>query len=124
MVLFRFLHGDNLPRGISVQSDLIIKLLNGNERYGILNQEFDPASAHIDFFCTTNQRSEILALGEICYIKFLGKPDLADSFNEDEFFEDVTTLTGDRFHLRLKKSGKRVSRDSTVIRLKLTVTSS
>ena len=92
-----------------MQSDLIIKLLNGNERYGILNQEFDPASDHIDFFCTTNQRSEIHALGEICYIKFLGKPDLADSFNEDEFFEDVTTLTGDRFHLRLKKSGKRVS---------------
>jgi len=92
-----------------VQSDLIIKLLNGSERYGLLNQEFNPSSDHIDFFCTTKQRSDILALSEICYIKFLGKPDLADSFNEDEFFEDVTTLTGDRFHLRLKKSGKRVS---------------
>ncbi len=92
-----------------MQSDLIIKLLNGSERYGILNQEFDPASDHIDFFCTTNQRSEVLALSDICYIKFLGKPDLADSFNEDEFFEDVTTFTGDKFHLRLKKSGKRVS---------------
>ncbi len=89
-------------------SDLIIKLLNGSERYGSLNQEFDPTSGRIDFFCSAEQRSEILALNQICFIKFLGKPDLADSFSEDEFFEDVTTLTGDRFHLRLKKSGKRV----------------
>jgi len=92
-----------------VQSELIIKLLDGGERYGTLNQEFDPTSGNIDFFCTAAQRSEILALDQICFIKFLGKPDLADSFSEDEFFEDVTTITGNRFHLRLKKSGKRVA---------------
>jgi type II secretory ATPase GspE/PulE/Tfp pilus assembly ATPase PilB-like protein len=92
-----------------VQSELIIKLLDGSERFGILNQEFDPTSGHVDFFCTAEQRSNILALSEICFIKFLGKPDLADSFSEDEFFEDVTTYTGERFHLRLKKSGKRVA---------------
>ena len=109
MKLFCFLISDNLPGGISVQSDLIIKLLNGSERYGVLNHEFDPAEGNVDFFCTTEQRSTVLSLSEICFIKLLGKPDLADSFNEDEFFEDVTTLTGDRFHLRLKKSGKRVA---------------
>jgi len=92
-----------------VQSELIIKLLDGNDRFGILNQEFDPTSGRIDFFCTTEQRSNILNLTEICFIKFLGKPDLADSFSEDEFFEDVITYTGDKFHLRLKKSGKRVA---------------
>ena len=92
-----------------MQSELIIKLLDGSDRYGILNQEFDPVSGHIDFFCTAEQRSNKLDLSEICFIKFLGKPDLGDSFSEDEFFEDVTTLTGDRFHLRLKKSGKRVA---------------
>jgi len=92
-----------------VQSELVIKLLNGDERYGILNQEFEPTSGRVDFFCAAAQRSELLDLGEICFIKFLGKPDLADSFSEDEFFEDVTTLSGDRFHLRLKKSGKRVA---------------
>ncbi|MCK4509027.1 MAG: Flp pilus assembly complex ATPase component TadA, partial [Desulfuromonadales bacterium] len=91
-----------------MQSELIIKLLNGGERYGLMNQEFDPSSGHIDFFCTAEQRSEIFDLKEACFIKFLGKPDLADSFSEDEFFEDVTTLTGDRFHLRLKKGGKRI----------------
>ena len=89
-------------------SNLIIKLRNGSERYGSLNQEFDPTSGHIDFFCSAEQCSEIIALNQICFIKFLGKPDLAESFSEDEFFEDVTTLSGDRFHLRLKKSGKRV----------------
>jgi type II secretory ATPase GspE/PulE/Tfp pilus assembly ATPase PilB-like protein len=91
-----------------VPSNLIIKLRNGSERYGSLNQEFDPTSGHIDFFCSAEQCSEIIALNQICFIKFLGKPDLAESFSEDEFFEDVTTLSGDRFHLRLKKSGKRV----------------
>ena len=91
-----------------MQSELTIKLLNGGERYGALNQEFDPASGHIDFFCLDKQHNELLDLSEICFIKFLGKPDLADSFSEDEFFEDVTASSGDKFHLRLKKSGKRV----------------
>ena len=91
-----------------MQSEFIIKLLNGGERYGTLNKEFDPTFGCIDFFCTAAQHNEILDLSEICFIKFLGKPDLADSFNEDEFFEEVTTASGDRFHLRLKKSGKRV----------------
>ncbi|NIP49091.1 MAG: hypothetical protein GWN55_13085, partial [Phycisphaerae bacterium] len=91
-----------------MHSELIIRLLGGEERIGILNQEFDPSSEQVDFFCTQEQRSTILPLSDICYIKFLGKPDLADSFSEDEFFEDITTSTGERFHLRLKKSGKRI----------------
>ena len=90
-----------------MQSELIIKLLDGSDRYGVLNQEFDPVSGYIDFFCTAEQRSNKLDLSGICFIKRFGKPDLGDSFSEDEFFEDVTTLTGDRFHLHLKKSGKR-----------------
>jgi hypothetical protein len=93
--------------GIPVQSKLIIKLLDGRDRYGILNQEFDPVSGYIDFFCIAEQRGNKLDLSEICFIKFFDKPELGDSFSEDEFFQDVTTLTGDRFHLRLKKSGKR-----------------
>ena len=91
-----------------MQSELIVKLLNGGERFGILNQEFNPSSEQVDFFCTAEHRSTVLPLSEICYIKFLGKPDFADSFSEDEFFEDITTRTGERFHLRLKKSGKRI----------------
>jgi type II secretory ATPase GspE/PulE/Tfp pilus assembly ATPase PilB-like protein len=91
-----------------VQSDLIIKLLNGSERFGVLNLEFNPASEKINFFCGDEQKSTILDLKDICYIKFLGKPDLADSFSEDEFFEDVTTATGEHFHLCLKKHGKRI----------------
>ena len=103
------INSDSFPAGIYVQSELIIKLLDGSDRYGILNQEFDPVSGYVDFFCTAEQRSNTLELGEICYLKFLGKPDLADFFSEDEFFEDVTTLTGERFHLRLKKNGKLVA---------------
>lgn len=92
-----------------MHSELTIKLLNGSERYGILNQKFNPPSGHVDFFCKTSQRSDLLSLDEICFIKFPGKPDLADPVSEDAFYEDITTLTGDRFHVRLKKSGKRLS---------------
>ncbi len=106
--MFYPVHADNFPGGISVQSELNIKLLNGGERYGALNQEFDPTSGRIDFFCLDQQHNELLDLSEICFIKFLGKPDLADSFSEDEFFEDITAANGEKFHLRLRKSGKRV----------------
>ena len=106
-----------------MQSDLIIILLDGSDRYGILNQEFDPVSGYIDFFCTTEQRSNKLDLSEICFIKFLGKPDLGDSFREDEFFEDVTTLTGDRFTLRLKRPENALHRVSMAFHLRSTVTS-
>lgn len=92
-----------------MQSELIIKLLNGDERRGILNQKFDPTSGCIDFFCTTKQHNDILALSEICFIKLLGKPDLVDTHCENTFFEDVTTFVGEQFHLRLKKSGKRLA---------------
>jgi len=86
----------------------MIKLLDGRERRGTLTREFEPAEDSIELFQNDDESSEKLFLNDLCYIKFLGKPDLADSFSEDEFFEDVTTLTGERFHLRLKKSGKRI----------------
>ncbi len=92
-----------------MQSELIIKLLDGSDSYGTLNKEFEPTTGQIDFFCSAEQKNSLFNLEDICFIKFLGKPDLADSFSEDEFFEDVTTYTGERFHLRLKKSGKRVA---------------
>jgi len=91
-----------------VQSELIIKLLNGSEHHGILSQEFDPVSGQITFFCHAEKRSNTLELNEICFIKFLGRPELDESADDGEFFEDVATRTGQCFHLRLKKSGKRV----------------
>ena len=92
-----------------MQSELIIKLLNGEERYGTLSHEFDPTSGRVEFFSTAGQHEEDLDLSEVCFIKFLGKPDLTGSFSENEFFENITTFTEDRFRLRLKKSGKRLS---------------
>ena len=89
-----------------MQSELIIKLLNGSERYGILSREFDPVSGQIDFYCTAEQSSNIIELQDIYFIKFFGKPDPADKFSEGEFFKEITTHSGERFHLRMKKSGK------------------
>lgn len=89
-------------------SELMIKLLDGRERRGTLAREFEPAEDNLELLQNDEGFPEKLFLNDICYIKFLGKPDWADSFSEDEFFEDVTTLTGERFHLRLKKSGKRI----------------
>ncbi len=93
-----------------VQSDMIIKLLNGNERHGILQQEFDPTSGHIDFFCKTEQRHGLIPLDDICFIKFLGTPNPPDPSLEESIVQNITTLTGDRFHVRLGKDCRDSSR--------------
>lgn len=95
-------------KGEFVSSELVIKLLDGRERRGTLNREFEPSDERIELFYGDEERPESLFMYDICYLKFIGKPDWTDSFSEDEFFEDVTTLTGECFHLRLKKSGKRL----------------
>ena len=89
-----------------MQSEMIIKLLNGRERHGTLKQEFDPASGHVDFFSETEQCNDIIPLDEICFIKFLGKPDLQDPAPKESISQYVTTLTGDRFHVRFGKNPK------------------
>jgi type II secretory ATPase GspE/PulE/Tfp pilus assembly ATPase PilB-like protein len=91
-----------------VESELTIKLLSGEERSGTLSGEFEPTSGRLEFYCPLEQSYVSLDLDEICYIKFLGIPDLTDSFNEEEFFEEITPRSGENFQLRLIKCGKRI----------------
>ncbi len=85
-------------------SEIIIKLSNGNERHGTLTQEFEPASGQIEFFSKTDQSNTLISLDEICFIKFLGKPDLQDPSLKESTANYVTTLTGEQFHVRLRKN--------------------
>ena len=84
-------------------TELLVKLISGAEQTGAIIEGFNPAADRLELFRADRDGPSILALSEICYIKFLGQPDWADHFSEDEFFENVTTVTGEEFHLRLKK---------------------
>jgi type II secretory ATPase GspE/PulE/Tfp pilus assembly ATPase PilB-like protein len=87
-----------------VQTNVVIKLLSGAERRGLLTRALDPGHDHVELYRDDESAPESHHMDEIAFIKVLGKPNLADAFGEDEFFEDVTTVTGDRFHLRLKRN--------------------
>ncbi len=85
-------------------TQLYIKLLNGTESYGFLRGEFDPQQKTIDLYNAQGAKDRRLALADICYIKFLGDANLAEPFQDDKFFVDIITITGEQFHVRLKKS--------------------
>ena len=91
-------------RGTAVQINVVIKLLSGAERRGVLGRAFNPEHDYVELCRDEESTPERHPLAEIVFIRFLGKPSLADAFGEDEFFEDVTTVTGDHFHLRLKRN--------------------
>ena len=93
----------NIGRGGIVQTNVVVKLLNGAEKRGLLARDLSPDSDLVELYRDDDSPPVSHRLDEIVFIKVLGKPNLADAFDEDEFFEDVTTVTGDRFHLRLKR---------------------
>ena len=86
-----------------MQTNVVVKLLSGAEKRGLLARDFDPDSDLVELYRDDDSPPVSHRFDEIVFIKVLGKPNLADAFGEDEFFEDVTTVTGDRFHLRLKR---------------------
>ncbi|NJC87163.1 MAG: type II secretion system protein E [Desulfuromonas sp.] len=92
-----------------MQTHVIVKLLTGAEKRGMLARTLNPESDHIELYRDDESAPESHRFDAIAYVKVLGKPNLADAFGEDEFFEDVTTVTGDRFHLRLKRSERLAS---------------
>ena len=91
-------------------SEIIIKLLNGSERHGTLTQEFDPASGQIAFSSKADQSNTLIPLDDICFIKFLGKPDLHDPSLKESTSHYITTLTGERFRVHLGKNTQASSR--------------
>jgi type II secretory ATPase GspE/PulE/Tfp pilus assembly ATPase PilB-like protein len=78
--------------------------LSGAERRGMLARSLNPASDFVEMCRDDGSSPERLHFEEIVFIRFLGKPNLADAFGDDEFFEDITTITSDRFHVRLKRN--------------------
>lgn len=94
--------------GRIVQTQVVIKMLDGGEKRGLLGRALNPESDYLELYRDDESAPERHRFSAISFIKILGKPSLADAFGEDEFFEDVTTVTGERFHLRLKR-GERLA---------------
>lgn len=87
-----------------MKTELFIRFLDGKESSAYLRDEFDPQAKTIDICNDQGEARRPLLLADVCYIKFLGSPSLAESFQENEFFVDIKTVTGEDFHLRLKRN--------------------
>mgnify|MGYP002397672681 FL=1 len=86
-----------------MSTHVFVKFLDKSDVTGFLQQTLDPEAETLDILTSDSQENRAIALQDICYIKFYGTPSLAESFNDDEFFEDVYTVTDELFHLRLRK---------------------
>lgn len=87
-----------------VHADVVVKLLSGAEKRGQLANSFNPEHEFLELCRDDDIATEKFRLEEVAFIKLLGKPNWTDSFGEDEFFEDVATITGDLFSLRVRRS--------------------
>jgi type II secretory ATPase GspE/PulE/Tfp pilus assembly ATPase PilB-like protein len=86
-----------------VQTKVVIKFLNGAEKSGVLDRAIHPKSNHVELHQNQEALAEICHFEDIASIKFPGRPDLAEDLaDEKQPYEEITTLAGDRFHLRLK----------------------
>jgi type II secretory ATPase GspE/PulE/Tfp pilus assembly ATPase PilB-like protein len=87
-----------------VQTRVTVKFLSGEEVAGKLKRTFHPESDCIELAGTEGSGPQRHQLDTIAYLKLFGKPVLPESDEQDHFFEKITTVTGDRFHLRLLRN--------------------
>ncbi len=87
-----------------MQAKVVITLLNGEEQQGTLTRVIHAGSQDVELFRDGSGKPERYRIDEIAYIKFPGKPEVGTISDESSFFEDVTSITGERFQLRLKPS--------------------
>jgi len=60
-----------------VHTNVVVKLLNGTEKRGLLTKALSPDSDHIELY-RDDQSSPVSHLfSEVAFIKILGKPNLA-----------------------------------------------
>jgi len=82
-----------------VHTKVVIKFVNGAETSGMLARAIHAESAHVEVYRDKESLPEICRLDEIAFIKFLGKPEPRGG---DEASEEIASVTGERFRLRLK----------------------
>ncbi len=88
---------------LSMIKEVFIRFLDGTKAAGFLPEPFDPDSETFTIR-DLQQKIQQFSLVDVSYIKFLGSPELPGSFGDDEIFEDLQTLKGEEFHVRLKKN--------------------
>ncbi|PLX80006.1 MAG: type II secretion system protein E [Desulfuromonas sp.] len=92
-----------------MDNKLYIKLRNGSDDFGFTAESFNPTAERLELASAKTKGRVPIALEEVCYIKFLGKPDVGDTDDEIQFFEDITTIHGETFHIR-QSIGEKFSR--------------
>jgi len=87
-----------------VQTRVTVKFLTGMEMTGKLKRAFHPENDFIELAGTEGSGPQRHQLDTVAYIKLFGKAELAEGSEQDLFFEKITTVTGERFHLRLLRN--------------------
>ena len=85
-----------------MSAHVLIKLLDRSEVTGFLQNTLDSEAETLLLVPTDSKERRQYRLQDICYIKFFGTPNLS-KFN-DEFLDDVQTVTNEVFSLRLRKN--------------------
>jgi len=92
-----------------VQNEVVIKFLNGTEKSGELARPIHPGSDHVELYQSKESVAQICPLEEVVFVKYPGKPELVDAAEVSRPCEEITTLTGDFFRLRLQTDHSFVS---------------
>ena len=87
-----------------MQIRVTVKFLTGMEMTGKLKRAFHPENDCIELAGTEGSGPQRHQLDTVAYIKLFGKAELAEGSEQDLFFEKITTVTGERFHLRLLRN--------------------
>ena len=86
-----------------MKSRVDIKLLSGEELSGQLTRTFNPASHRVELVADGSNTPKSFRFDEVAFIRFPGTAEPAAGTDANDYFENVTTVTGDQFHLRLKR---------------------
>ncbi len=86
--------------------NVLIKLLNGDERQGYLAGGLDPLDYGITLWRSTGEPSETISFADVVYVKFLDPIDIPSIFREQDIYEKVTVLGSEHFHVRSRREDR------------------
>ncbi len=86
--------------------NVLIKLLNGDERQGYLAGGLDPQDYGLTLWHGSGEPTETLGFADVVYVKFLDPLDTPPNFRQQDIYEKVSVLGGEHFHVRSRREDR------------------
>lgn len=84
-----------------MERDIIVKYLDGQQVVGSLADPFKPKTNLIKLVVAETDDSKDISLDHVCCVQILGTPSNVFSSSEEESMEEVHTVTGESYHVRI-----------------------